>query len=224
MSYKSMVILQYQKKFHKEIIDSCVHALRQGKVVAYPTDTSYGLAADSENSEAIRKLYRIKERRSGQPIHIIIPSVAYGKKLAHFDRRAEKMAQAFWPGPLTLVLWLKSKKKGLVSLSGGTGTLGMRMPDNAIALDLARRLGRGITTTSANPSMHISGGYDSYSAQDVTGQFAKKKFRPDIVLDAGKLSKRKPSTVIRLLHEPYEILRVGPVSEKQIKKIMTKIK
>jgi L-threonylcarbamoyladenylate synthase len=188
--------------------------------VAYPTDTSYGLAVDSENPAAIKRLYKVKERQGMKPVHVIVPSLTMAKKIAHFDRRSEKLAKKFWPGPLTLVLWLKSKKAGYKMLSAGSGTIGMRIPKNKFAMELSKKLGRPITTTSANPSAHLSGGFDSYSASDVVKQFQKKKYQPDIVINYGRLPKRKPSTVLRLLHEPFEILRVGPVSKKQLDKAL----
>lgn len=216
-----MIILDYAKKYHKQAIHVATQALKSGKIVAYPTDTSYGLAVDSENIKAIKRLYKVKERQSTKPVHVIVPSVAYAKKIAHFDKRAEKLVKKFWPGPLTLVLWMNSKKPGYKMLSAGSGTIGMRIPKNNFASDLAKALGRPITTTSANPSAHLSGGYDSYSPNDIVKQFKKKKYKPDIIISTGKIPKRKPSTVIRLLHDPYEILRVGPVSKSQIDKVLS---
>lgn len=216
-----MVILDYDKKKHKEIIHACVMALKRGKVVAYPTDTSYGLAVDSGNLKAINGLYKIKERQSGKPVHVIPATFLETKKMVIWSQHVSKLAKRFWPGPLTLVLGLKSKAKGLKKLSAGTGNLGVRLPKNIIALDLAHQLGRAITTTSANPSANLSGGYDSYSAEDVIKQFKKKKYRPDIIINAGKLPKRKPSTLVKLGGaQVVQILRPGPISERQIKKVL----
>ncbi len=211
-----MLILKYNRKNHKQIINTCVAALKQGKVVAYPTDTSYGLAVNAENIAAIRKLYRIKERSAGQPIHVVVPSVAYAKKIVGWNTVAGRLAKSFWPGPLTMVLGLVSQQAGLELLSAKTKSLGVRLPKNKIALDLARQLGKPITTTSANPSLHLSGGYDSYSAGDVVTQFKDKKHQPDIVLDAGQLPRHKPSTLLKISRGFVHILRPGPVSEKQI--------
>jgi len=215
-----MEIIKYQKKNHKQIIKACVQALRQGRVVAYPTDTSYGLAVDAENTAAIRKLYRVKERSAGQPVHVVVPSVAYAKRLVGWDMAAGRLAKSFWPGPLTMVLNLISPKTGIRLLSAKTKFLGVRLPNNKIALDLAKRLGKPITTTSANPSLHLSGGYDSYSGGDVLTQFKEKKHKPDILIDAGKLPRRKPSTMVKIEAGRIIVLRAGPISEKQILKVL----
>lgn len=201
-------------------IGRAVRLLKTGGSVAYPTDTSYGLAVDATNVAAIRKLYRIKERGFDKPIHIIVPSLAYAQKVASLDARAIKIFKKFMPGPLTLVLSLKSKQRGLKLLSAGTGMIGIRMPSHPMALTLARRLKRPITTTSANPSAYLSGGYDSYSPQDVYKQFRHKKYRPDFIFDAGRLPRRRPSTVVAITAGRVTILRKGPISERAILKAL----
>lgn len=210
-----MLIFDYKKKHHREIIAACVHALKQGKVIAYPTDTSYGLAVDATNIAAIKKLYKIKERGFNKPVHVVVPSKIYAKKIVAWNSMAEKLAKKYWPGPLTLVLGLRAKGMGYVMLSAKSGFMGLRMPKNKIALDLVKFLNEPITTTSANPSAHLSGGYDSYSAADVIKQFQKQKYKPDIILNAGKLPKRKPSTVIKIDKNQIILLRKGPVTVKE---------
>lgn len=193
-----------------------VRYLKAGKSVVYPTDTSYGLAVDATNLMAIRTLYRIKQRKFGAPIHILVPSVAFAKKVAKWNTSADKLAKKFWPGPLTLVLELRNPKKRIWKiLSGSTGAIGLRFPKNKIALSLAGRLDRPITTTSANPPNHL-GGFDSYSVADITQQFKKKKYKPDLILNAGRLPRRKPSTFVKILGTNVKILRKGPITQKQI--------
>ncbi|MCL5775031.1 MAG: L-threonylcarbamoyladenylate synthase [Patescibacteria group bacterium] len=216
-----MLILEYDKKNHSQIIKACVSALRQGKVVAYPTDTSYGLAADTGNITAIKKLYQIKQREKVKPVHVVVPSVAYAKKIVHWNSVASKLAKEFWPGPLTIILPLKSKGLVFTTLSAGTGFLGVRMPNNKIALDLSRILKMPITTPSANPPSGMAGD-DSYSADEVVRQFAGKKYKPDIIINAGSLPKRKPSTMVKIDNGQIFVLRKGPVSEKQINKVFKK--
>ena len=97
-----MVIIDYKKKYHKQIIAAAVKALKAGKAVAYPTDTSYGLAVDATSVKAIKKLYKIKGRNFNKPVHVVIPSIAYGKKIARWNPVASKLAKKFWPGALTL--------------------------------------------------------------------------------------------------------------------------
>jgi tRNA A37 threonylcarbamoyladenosine synthetase subunit TsaC/SUA5/YrdC len=96
------------------------------------------------------------------------------------------------------------------------------MPNNKIALDLAATLGEPIPATGANPAGDKSGGYDSYSAKDIVDQFSNKKYKPDIIINAGRLPKRKPSTLVKIEGSGVEILRVGPLSKKQIEKVIQK--
>ncbi len=204
---KAMIIVDYKKKYHKKIIHSAVFALKQGKIVAYPTDTSYGLAADAENMDAVMKLYRIKGRQFIKAVHIVVPSIGYGKKIVQWNKTASALVSKFFPGAITLVLPLKSKNQGYKLLSAGNSTIGLRMPANEIALDLAKFLKRPITATSAN----VSGKPDCYSVSDITHQFKNKRFKPDIVINAGRLIKRKPSTVVKIDGDRLVILRQGPV-------------
>lgn len=227
-----MIIIKYQKQNHKTIIHAVALALKQGKVVAYPTDTSYGIAVDVTNAAAIKKFYKIKERTSKKPVHIVIASVAQAKKYGQWNRVATALTKKFWPGALSLALPIvrnpDPKAKFLKLFSAGTGTIGLRMPENQIALDLVKQLKAPITATSANPSAHLSGGVDSYSADEVYKQFLKQKYKPDIIIDAGKLPKRKPSTMLKLDHfvsgDGYEILRPGPITKKQIDQVLKNIK
>lgn len=217
-----MEVIAYTRAQHKKIIVQCVKALKEGKTVVYPTDTSYGIACDITNARARAKFYKIKERTLKQPVHIIVPSPAWSKKIARWSPAASELAQSFWPGPLTLVLPLKQPNSRLPEylkiISAGTGTVGLRIPNNLIALDLAHMFGKPIPATSANPSAHLSGGYDSYSSVDVIKQFNRQKHKPDIIIDAGKLPKRKPSTMVKVADSEWEILRPGPITKKQIQK------
>jgi len=210
-----MIALDYNPKFHKKFIHACAVALKSGKTVAYPTDTSYGLAVDATNINSVKKLYKVKGRNFNKPVHVIPPSIGYSKNIVRWDKLANRLAKKFFPGPLTLVLGIKYKvlSRGTLDLlSAKSGWLGIRMPKNNIALDLAKQLGRPITTTSAN----VSGGPDCYSSADVLKQFKNQKFQPDVVINFGKLPKRKPSTVVKIQKGQIEILRQGPITSKQI--------
>jgi L-threonylcarbamoyladenylate synthase len=209
-----MLIIDYKKKHHTKIIHACVAALSAGKIIAYPTDTSYGLAVDATNIKAIKKLYKVKGRDFNKPVHIIPPSIAYAKKITRWNKQAEKLAKFFFPGAITLVLPLSTNNLVLRTLSAKSGWLGIRMPKNQIDLDLAKYLSKPITTTSAN----VSGQKDCYSSADIIGQFKNKKYQPDIIINAGKLAKCKPSTVVKITGQKFEILRHGPITESQIRR------
>lgn len=181
--------------------------------MVYPTDTSYGLAVDATNLAAVNKLYRLKGRNFNKPVHVIYPSTGWLKKIVKLNIRALRLMAKFLPGPLTLVLPLKSKLPSFKKLSAGTGTLGVRLPNHKTALGLVKRFGKPITTTSAN----IAGKDAAYSVIEVKKQFSHSALKPDFYLDGGKLKKVKPSTVASVSTNHVKILRPGPVSEKQIK-------
>lgn len=206
-------------KADKRGIELAVKYLRSGKAVVYPTDTVYGLAVDASNAKAVRKMMQIKERKK-QPVHVIVSSLAMAKKYALFDKTAEKIFKKFLPGPLTLILKLRIKnRESWRALSGGTGTIGIRVPDNEVSLELVKKLKKPITTSSANPSAHLSRGTTPYSAKDSYEQFKNKKYRPDLYLDSGKLPKRKPSTMIRVKSGKIEMVREGPIKKSQIESV-----
>jgi L-threonylcarbamoyladenylate synthase len=132
-----------------------------------------------------------------------------------WDKLSRKLADKFFPGAITLVLRIKneeSRKKNIKMLSANTGELGIRQPKNIIALDLAKYLKQAITTTSAN----ISGKPECYSVEDLLQQFGKAKYKPDIIINAGKLPKRKPSTLVKVENGEVKVLRPGPISNKQV--------
>jgi L-threonylcarbamoyladenylate synthase len=211
---------------NQQNIKAAVKVLKSGGCVVFPTDTTYGLAVDALNLQAVKRVYRIKGRNFNKPIHVVVGSLSQAKQLVSVNYQAKKLCKKFLPGALTIVLPIKyqsfsstdklgKKMLALRLLSAGLGSLGIRMPKNKIALDLVRKLNSPITATSAN----ISGRPACYSAEEVIVQFKNRKYRPDIILDAGRLLKVKPSTVVACNGQSVKILRVGPVSSKQILKI-----
>jgi len=194
-------------KANKPGIALALKYLRAGKSVVYPTDTAYGLGVDAENAKAVQCLYKIKGRGYKKPTHVIVHNSSAVKKCTIVTPSGLRLMRKFWPGALTIVLDLKSKKSGLRMLSAGTGTIGVRMPDDEIALALAKKLGRPITTTSANPA----GGPAPYTIQDSAKQFKNRARQPDLYLDGGKLPKTKPSTIVSLKYDKIEVLRRGPI-------------
>lgn len=244
-----MIILDYSKKQHNQIIQASVKALKQGKIIAYPTDTCYGLAVDVSNVSAVKKLYRLKGRNFNKPSSVVVPSVMYAKKIVKWGSGALKLAKKFWPGAITLVLGIMYngfRREGFRILSANSGYLGIRMPNNKLALDLAKHLNKPITATSAN----LSGLKECYSAKDIIKQFQNQKLKPDMVIDVGKLPLKKPSTLVKITPSglpPFgklrtgfrkreerqkfplfskegeggvQILRVGPITKKQINQVL----
>jgi L-threonylcarbamoyladenylate synthase len=177
--------------------------LAAGGVVAFPTDTLYGLAADPRNADAVQRLYRIKLRRVEQAIPLIAASRAQVEACAGRLRPLDAaLAGHFWPGPLTLVLpaW-----EGLApSISGPAGTVAVRVPDHPIALGLAAALGYPITSTSAN----VSGQTAPSSAIGVTVSIGEGA---DLLIDGGATAGGKPSTIVDTSSGAPRLVRPGAV-------------
>lgn len=215
-----MLRVKLTKNNRQQVLELAAAFLRAGKIVVYPTDTAYGLGADGLNLSAVRRLYLTKGRSFKQPVHVLLPSVAAAKKLMRWNSTAQKLADKFLPGALSIALPFKSKNKSLLKLSAGTGMLGFRLPKNGFAIELAKKFGRPVTATSANPSGKRAGGFTPYSAEEVLQQFTGRKHQPDLIIDAGRSLCRKTSTFVRIIDDVVEILREGPISNKKIRETL----
>ncbi|MDD5043101.1 MAG: L-threonylcarbamoyladenylate synthase [Patescibacteria group bacterium] len=198
------------KKITKKSIEEAVAVLRRGGAIVYPTDTLYGLGADIFNKKAVEKVYKIKGRNFKKPLLISVGSKKDISRWAYLTETARRVAEHFLPGAITLVL----KKRKIVPewVSGGRKKVGIRMPDDKTALTLARLLKRPLTSTSAN----ISGKITPDTAAGVYKIFKKRKFKPDLILDGGKLKGKRPSTIIDFTGKKIKVLRAGE-SLKKIK-------
>lgn len=189
--------------------------LRKGGVVVFPTETSYGLAADARNASAVEKVYAIKGRSPDKTVPLIVSTTVMAKKWATFPVEALKLAHAHWPGPFTMVLPKQPKAK-LASQAvaadpaisgtppeGGGGTIALRVSVHSIARSLSRSLDAPIVSTSANRSSEPA----CYSARAVQKAFKDAKIQPDAMIDAGSLPKRKPSTIIAFSEGKPVVLR-----------------
>lgn len=192
-------------------IEKAASLLRDGKIVAFPTETVYGLGADAFNPEAVARIFELKERPAFDPliVHISEPG-HYIRLAAEPDGRVEELARKFWPGPLTIIL---PKKKGVPDIvTSGLPTVGIRMPDNEIALELIKRAGCPVAAPSANKFGRVS---------PTTAAHVRKYF-PDIdfIIDGGKTKVGIESTVIRLTEKGFQILRHGIITREEIEKIL----
>lgn len=183
-----------------------VDVLQHGGLVAFPTDTVYGLAALPFNDEYVEGLFSAKGRNNTRAIGILIGDYEdLDKIVEHFDEIAERLAHWFWPGPLTLVV---KKRPSLPKVLSPDNTIGIRMPDHPLALALLRKIGP-LAVTSAN----ISGQANTNTAEEVIEQL---NGRVHLILDGGRSSGGVPSTVVDCTAPSLEILREGPVSRKDI--------
>lgn len=185
--------------------------IQDGKLVAFPTETVYGLGANALNPLAVAKIFELKERPSFDPLIVHISSIAQLEKLVlQADERVYNLAEKFWPGPLTMVL----PKSNIVPdiVTSGLPTVGIRMPDNEIALELIRKSGCPIAAPSANKFGRIS---------PTTAAHVKKQL-PDVdyILDGGKTTVGIESTIITLSEKGFQILRNGIITQEEIEAIV----
>lgn len=183
--------------------------VRAGGLIAFPTDTYYGLGADPMNEEALARIFAVKRRASEKPVLILISDPREVSRFAiDPPESARRLIEAFWPGPLTLIL--KAVPAFPPALHAGTGRIGIRCPGLRLARDLARAAGGAITATSAN----VSGRGPIDTAEQVAVQLGD---RIDLLLDAGRLAGGKESTVVSAEPGVVRIEREGPIGEKEIR-------
>jgi L-threonylcarbamoyladenylate synthase len=189
--------------------------IRKGGVVVYPTETLYGIGADAFNADAIGKIYTVKGRGETKPILVIIDSPMMLRLLAdEIPGPAQLLMQQFWPGPLTLVF--KASTRVPKEVTGGTGTIGVRIPSSLLCVKLSGLCGCPLTSTSAN----ISGGPVCRTIQEIQAVLHEGV---DLYLDAGELPDTMPSTVVDVSGDVPRVLREGAVSSELIREVIPQI-
>ncbi len=183
----------------QRLVKQVVECLKQGGVVAYPTDTIYGLGCDIFNKKGVKKIYQIKQRDPRKPFSFICADLSDVSNYAQVSNFAFKIMKRYLPGPYTFVLEASRVVPAL--LTTRQKTVGIRIPDNAIALSIVRELGHPIVTTSVNVT-----GADSHCDPAVIDEQVGKQL--DLVIDGGNLLGEE-STVISLIDDKIEILRQG---------------
>ena len=179
-----------------DAIKKAARVLRKRGVIIYPTETCYGMGCIFEYADAKERIYRIKQRSRQKPLPTIVGSLEVARRYAPLPRLAEKLALAFYPRPLTLVV---------------SDEFAFRISSHPFAHELARVVNRAIVSTSAN----LSGKGEIYSAKKVIELFSKKV---DLIVDGGDLPKRPPSTVFDL--RTLTVLRVGEIKEREIQELL----
>lgn len=188
----------------KRALAEAAAALKAGAAIVMPTETAYGLAADPADRAAVAAVFRIKGRPGGKPLPLIAASLADVRTRFALAGKALALAKRHWPGPLTLVLPYKRGRR-LPASPGPTAAV--RVPGSAWARALAKAAGGLITSTSAN----VSGEATLYDAKAVIRSFRGRRALPAIVLDAGRLPVRRPSTIAAVKRGTIEVLRQGSV-------------
>jgi len=198
-----MIILDVSKNYKNALLEALT-VLKNGGLVVFPSDTVYILAVDPTNPVAVEKLLSFKNRWTGKAISIAVANIDMAKSFVELDSETMALYQHLLPGPFTII------SRGLHRVSSGieaeNGSLGIRIPDSKYIADLVTLFGKPITATSAN----LSGRTPHYSIDSFLRPLSlKKKKLIDLIIDAGKLAKNKPSTVIDALGSEIKIIRRG---------------
>ncbi|MBI4427080.1 MAG: threonylcarbamoyl-AMP synthase [Candidatus Magasanikbacteria bacterium] len=195
-----------------------VEKLRNGFTIVYPTETCYGLGCDARNNEAVEKVAKIKQRppssRFGQdcgvaskPFLVVVPDAAMALRYLEWSPKLQELADKYWPGALTIVALAKDNCGLASGVVAADGTVAFRVTSHPIAARLSRELDAPLVSTSAN----ISGQEQPYSVEAVQRYFASQPNQPDIIIDAGELPQRAPSTIVRVVDGKVEVVREGEV-------------
>ena len=200
------------------VLRQAARLITKGEVIVCPTDTGYAFSANALNLRAVVKVFHLKGRSYSNPIHVAVSSLEVAREYAYFNKDAEHLARSFLPGAITLVL---PKKEIIPSLLvAGLDTIGIRIPDNRVILDLAAMTNLPLTATSAN----ISGRPTPYSIQEVIAQTGEAIENVALALDQGPLPMRELSTIIDLTAEPPQLIRQGRVSWLEIRQVLQSLK
>jgi L-threonylcarbamoyladenylate synthase len=196
----------------EKILTRAVELLAGGGVVAYPTETFYGLGADATNPKAIEKIFAVKGRDFKNPISLIIgqPDDIY-PLVKNVLETTKNLMDTFWPGALTIVFQASDKVSPL--LTAGSGKIGLRVSSHPIALKIVQKLKKPLTATSAN----LTGAPECSMAIEVTDQIGDKI---DAIADWGQTPGGKASTIIDVTCDPPVILREGAISREMIRKCL----
>ncbi|MBW1717936.1 MAG: threonylcarbamoyl-AMP synthase [Deltaproteobacteria bacterium] len=194
------------------LIQRAADIVRKGGVVAFPTETSYGLGASIKHIDALERIYIIKKRPRHKPLLILISNIS---DLIHLVNQvppaAVTLIERFWPGPLTLLLPAKPNLPW--PLCANTDKVGVRISSHSWAHSLVTTLGNPMTATSANLSKYPA----TYKAEEVADQLLS--FPPDYILDGGPTSGEAPSTIIDVCTDPIKIIREGAINPKDIRSV-----
>ncbi len=190
----------------RRALTEAVEVLRVGGVVVHPSESSYGLAVDPRQPEAVKQIFRLKNRPSGKPVLLAACSMKQAQQVVRLSEQLKIIAKQHWPGPLTIIN-PATKNLDLAGTGRPTPSIAVRVPAAVWLRALAEELGYPVTSTSVN----LSGKSPAYSACRVRDIFRNQKHQPDLFLNAGRLPDRQPSTIIKQYGRQIRVIRDGSV-------------
>lgn len=209
---KTTVLEVDELNIDSEKINMAASLINEGRLVAFPTETVYGLGADADNDEAVKSIFKAKGRPSDNPLIVHVSDISMCEKyVSEIPATAEKLMGRFWGGPLTIIM--KKSERACMSVSAGLNTVGIRLPSHPVAHALIKAAGTGIAAPSAN----ISGKPSPTVAEHVINDFNGKI---DCIIASGAAKYGVESTVIDLSEDRPKILRPGAVSLEMIRELL----
>lgn len=205
-------IFDWQDEINEQELNKTAQVLENGGIVIFPTETVYGIGANAYNEESVRKIYEVKNRPGEKPLSILVSGIDEIGKYAIIENDIErKIINSFMPGPITIIL---KKKQGLFDyISSGKNTIGVRIPDNKIILEILNKLKLPLVAPSAN----ISGMPSGVSLNDIIKDFNGKV---DVCINGGKAKLGESSTIVEVVNGEPVILRQGKITLEEIKKVL----
>ena len=204
-------------KINENVVEKAVEILGSGGIVIYPTETLYGVGVDATNPTAVKKLSEYKNRPLGKPYSIAVSDIKMAEEYVELNETAKNLYKEFLPGPLTIIS--KGKHKVAPGVESEEGNLGIRIPDYKLVVDIVKKLGKPITSSSANASYMKR----PYKISDVLENLSQKqKDLIDLIVDAGVLPKNDPSTVVDTTPDDPVTLRQGEINFSENNKVLSK--
>lgn len=198
-------------------VDRAVNLLRSGGVIGLPTETVYGLAADAHDARAVERIFRIKGRPADHPLIVHVPDTRAARAwCAHWPDAAEKLAAAFWPGPLTLIVTLDPGLTAERGVTGGRPTVALRVPEHPLARRVLQAMPGGLAAPSANRFGRVSPTTAGHVLDDLGVDV-------DYVLDGGPCRVGLESTIVDCSVDPPQILRHGAITAERIAEVLTRV-
>jgi L-threonylcarbamoyladenylate synthase len=201
---------------NKDSLDKAANLLRTGKLVAFPTETVYGLGGNAENDSAVAEIYAVKGRPSFNPLIVHVPDIEMAERYVKVNSVARDLMSSFWPGPLTLVLPRREDSKLSLLVSAGLDTVAIRMPAHSIALALLKAAEIGIAAPSANRSGRISPTQAQHVKDELNGLIP-------MILDGGKCEVGLESTVLDCTSDKLKVLRPGGITKEMLEEKIGKV-
>jgi L-threonylcarbamoyladenylate synthase len=190
--------------YSDEAVAEAARLVLAGDPVAVPTETVYGLAADATNAAAVARIYEAKGRPSFNPLIVHVPDLAAAATIGEFGDEARELAEAHWPGPLTLVVPIRRDARIASIVTAGLQTVGIRVPAHPAMQELLRAVGRPLAAPSANPSGSISPTRAEHVLKGLRG-------RIPLIIDGGPTGRGLESTILGATGGPLRLLRLGPI-------------